>query len=604
MKMQFLGAARTVTGSSILLDTGSERLLVDCGLYQGTHELEERNYLGFDYVPAEIDFVLLTHAHIDHSGLLPRLWKLGFRGKILSTRATVDMCQVMLLDSASIHERDAQTRSRRRKKEGLPAREPLYVMSDAQGVIHHFEGHPYNEKTQISRGLSVRFRDAGHILGSSSVELWVSDPRQGQVKLGFSGDLGNHPVPILREPQPVEDVDYLVIESTYGDRLHEHQDGKVDLLRQIVSETVDRGGRLIIPAFAVGRTQELLYYLNELIEGRQIPPLPVFVDSPMAVSATEIYRSHTECYDDEARALLARHDSPFDFPGLEFTRELEESKRLNDLREPCVIISASGMATHGRIRHHLLRGLSHEKNTVLFVGFQAMGTLGRQLVDGAKSVRIFGEEIQVRAQVRTVSGFSAHADRNGLLHWLQGVSGEPQMVYVNHGEEDQSLAFAETVHRELGLGTTVPETKLVYELEFRPPERPPTGRRAEAPPAVQRQAGQVERIADNLLIQLRRLFSELAEFDEELVDAGTTADVQGTALMLDDVHKALDAAVEVVLEGTQTALRRELEARGLTETKPWSELLRLVDARRRTVLQSHAELRSTILKLAERLPPP
>jgi metallo-beta-lactamase family protein len=603
MKMEFLGAARTVTGSSILLDTGQEKILVDCGLYQGTRELEERNYLGFDYAPAEIDFVLLTHAHIDHSGLLPRLWKLGFRGKIVTTSATVDMCGVMLRDSAAIHERDAVTRSKRRKKEGGPPREPLYLMADAEGALHHLWGMAYNQKTPISKNLAVRFCDAGHILGSASVELWVSDPRRGEVKLAFSGDLGNHPVPILRTPQPVEDADYLVIESTYGDRLHEHRDGKADVLREIIMDTVSRSGRLIIPSFAVGRTQELLYYLNGLIEGRHIPPIPVFVDSPMAVSATEIYRSHTECYDEGARALLARHDSPFDFPGLEFTRELEESKRLNTLREPCVVISASGMATHGRIRHHLVNGLPDERNTVLFVGFQALGTLGRELLDGAKSVRIFGQDVHVRASVRSASGFSAHADRDGLLQWLRGLQGEPQLVFVNHGEEAQSLAFAETVHREFGLGTTVPEPKAVFELELHPPTRPVVVRGAEPPPPVRRQAVHVERVADNLLTQLKRLFSDLAEADEELEHEGRAADVQSTAVLLDDLHKALLAVTEAALEGTEAALRREMEARGLMDTKPWSELLRLVGVRRRTVVQSHEELRSTILKLAERLPP-
>jgi metallo-beta-lactamase family protein len=521
---------------------------------------------------------------------------------VIATSATVDMCQVMLLDSAAIHERDAESRSRRRKKEGGPPRDPLYRISDAQGVLHHFQGVPYDRWTELTKHVSVRFRDAGHILGSASVELWARDPRRGEVKLGFSGDLGNHPMPILRAPQPVEEADYLVIESTYGDRLHERHDGRSEELREIVIETVDRGGRLIIPAFAVGRTQEILYHLNGLIEGRRIPPVPVFVDSPMAVSATEIYRAHTECYDEEARALVERRDSPFDFPGLEFTRELEESKRLNDLREPCIVISASGMATHGRIRHHLVHGLSEERNTVLFVGFQALGTLGRQLVDGATSVHIFGDEVPVRAQIRTASGFSAHADRDGLLRWLQGLQEEPQLVLVNHGEEAQSLAFAETVHRDLGLTATVPEAKAVIELELRPPARPVAPRAAEAPPSVRQQAGHVERVAEHLLIQLRRLFAELAEADEELQDAGRAADVQGTAVLLDDLLKALEAAVDAALEGTEAALRRELEARSLLDKKPWSELLRLVEARRRSVVRSHEELRSTILKLAERLP--
>jgi metallo-beta-lactamase family protein len=601
MKMQFLGAARTVTGSSILVDTGREKVLVDCGLYQGNRELEERNYLGFDYQPAEIDFVLLTHAHIDHSGLLPRLWNLGFKGRVVTTAATADMARVMLLDSASIHERDAEYRAKRRRREKLPPRDPLYRLPDAQGVLELFQGFGYDQKVQISRGLAVRFRDAGHILGSASIELWASDGRH-EVRLGFSGDLGYEQRPILRDPQPIDEADYLVVESTYGDRLHEPRELMLEELRQLIVETEGSGGRLIVPSFAVGRTQELLYYLHGFFESRQVPSLPVFVDSPMAIDATAIYRRHPECYDEEARERLQRGDSPFEFPGLQYMRELEESKSLNDFKGPCIVISASGMATHGRVRHHLLHGLPRKNNTVLFVGFQAGGTLGRALVEGAETVRIFGEEVPVRAAVRTMSGFSAHADRDGLLRWLGALGDEPQMLFVNHGEEDQSLAFAETVHNELGLSTTVPEPKSVFQLEARRVSRDvAAARRERLPEALLREATRLEHESQSFEARLRRLLTELGKRSEELQESDAAGLAESAAIVLDDLHRTLELLVEALLEGTETSLRQCLDVLGVAETRPWSELLRLVSVRRRTVVQSHEEFRAAVLKLAERL---
>lgn len=606
MKLQFLGAARTVTGSSILLDTGNEKVLIDCGLYQGSRELEERNYLGFEYAPSDIDFVLLTHAHIDHAGLLPRLWKLGFRGKVVTTPASVDVGRVLLLDSASIQERDSESKSKRRHEEQKPPREPLYRVQDAEGVLGCFQAQPYDQKTQLSSSLTVCYRDAGHILGSASIEVWAKDPTRGEVKIVFSGDLGNHPVPILREPQQIAEADYLVIESTYGDRLHEHHGAeKIDELRKLVVDTTERGGRVIIPAFAVGRTQELLYYLNGLIETGRLPRIPVFVDSPMAVSATSLYRKHTECYDADARKLLEQNDSPFEFPGLEFVRATEDSKALNDLRKPCIIISASGMASSGRIRHHLVHGLPDSRNTVLFVGFQGAGTLGRILLDGLKNVRIVGQEVPVRAEIRSVSGFSGHADKNALLAWLGALKDEPQLTFVNHGEEQQSLAFAETVHQELGLSTTVPEPKSVFPLEpgarSRAQQRRPQTQPVAAAPLLgavhaETPIGKVsETDAARLAVRVRDMVAAL--------DALEPSD-PGAAELRAKLLAELQALNEAVLDRTESGVQEKLRTLGPREGERQSDLLRLVRDRRRAVTRSHDEFRAAISQVAERTATP
>ena len=466
MQLTFLGAARQVTGSRFWLQTSAGNILVDCGLYQGQDHPRVQNKLDFDFDPTAIDWVLLTHAHIDHSGLLPRLYKLGFRGQVITTEATADLCELMLLDSAHIQQEDAQfdlKKWRRRGRPGPPP-QPLYTVKDAEQCLQTFQPVAYDEKISLAPELTVRFCDAGHILGSASIEVWAGNGDQ-QRKIVFSGDIGGPDRPILRDPQVPEGADFVVIESTYGDRSHDPHSHSLFRLKDIVRTTLRRGGHLLIPAFAVGRTQEVLFEIAELIRSGDIPETPVFVDSPMAIEATEIFRRHPECFDAEMRHLIASHRSPFRFPGLKITRNREESMAINDFRQPCIIISASGMCTGGRIRHHLRHHLSHNDDTLLFVGYQAAGTLGRRILDGAQYVEIFpGETHEVRCEVESLQGFSAHADRAGLLAWLQEAAQQAQAVFVVHGEQQPALAFRDAATERLDFPIYIPEVFDSYDL--------------------------------------------------------------------------------------------------------------------------------------------
>lgn len=457
MKLTFLGAARTVTGSHYLLEANGRRLLIDCGMTQGPEHFRHQGRPDFLLDYRQADMVLLTHAHIDHSGNLPLISRLGFTGPVYATAATVDLCGVMLPDSAHIQEEDARHDLRKWRDGGRigPPPAPLYSLEDVEQALKLFRGVAYDETVELAPGLRARWRDAGHILGAASIELWITEGDK-QTKLVFSGDIGSPGRPLLRDPTAIEDADYVVMESTYGNRRHESAEIKSDRLQRLIEQTERNHGHIIIPAFAVGRVQELLYELNNLVEHRMVPRLPVYVDSPLAVSATEISRKHKECFDEETRALLAAGDDPMDFPGLKLTRETAESKAINYQRGPMIIIASSGMCTGGRIRHHLQNHLDHGNDTILFVGYQAAGTLGRYLQEGNHVVKVFGKKMAVRARVRSLRSFSAHADADGLLSWLKSVQG-PRAVFVTHGEEDAALDFAALAHRELGAPTLVPE---------------------------------------------------------------------------------------------------------------------------------------------------
>ncbi len=464
MQLAFYGAARTVTGSQYLLTTDYGRLLIDCGMFQGSGHMREQNRMDFHFNPAEIDHMLLTHAHIDHCGLLPRLVANGFNGRIFVTEPTADLAEIMLLDSAHIQEEDAEYDRRKWQKHGHigPPPQPLYTTADVQPALSLMRPVAYDEMVQIAPGLRARFRDAGHILGSAIIELWVGEG-DDQTKLVFSGDVGRKDQPLLRDPATIADADYLVIESTYGNRLHAPiQEQETDFAR-IVENVIRRRAHLVIPAFAVGRTQEVLYELNLLVEGGRIRPVPVYLDSPLAIKATEIVRDHRECFDAEALVLLAKGDQPTDFPGLQSTQSVEESKAINTMRGPFIVISASGMCTAGRIRHHLRNHLPHPDDTVLLIGFQAAGTLGRLLQEGIERVKLFGEWHPVAAQIKTLTGFSAHADLPELLEWAAGIKGV-KAVFVTHGEEEAGLDFAATLHHKLGLTSYVPEAEFVADL--------------------------------------------------------------------------------------------------------------------------------------------
>ena len=445
MKLQFYGAARTVTGSMHLLTVNDSRILLDCGLFQGRRkESYERNrYLPFD--ATGVDAMVLSHAHIDHSGNIPSLVKNGFGGNIYATPATRDLCSAMLRDSGHIQEEDAAYINKKRVRQGLPPIEPLYTQEDAARSLGQFVSVGYHRPLPVAPGVTVTFYDAGHILGSAVVVLDLEENGTHK-RLVFSGDLGREQMPILRDPEPVDGADVLIIESTYGDRLHDPIETKDRELRDVVLETYRRGGKLIVPAFAVGRTQELVYTLHHLVQAHKIPELPIFVDSPLAVNVTEIFRLHPECYDEEVRAFMEAGNTrdPFGFHRLTYVRSVEGSKELNFLREPAIIISASGRAEAGRILHHLKNNIEDPRNTVLIVGWQAPDTLGRRLVERQPVVKIFGEEYQLKAQVRTINAFSAHADRNDLLGYARQLGPERlEATFVVHGEEASSLALAE-----------------------------------------------------------------------------------------------------------------------------------------------------------------
>ncbi|MGI6093337.1 MAG: MBL fold metallo-hydrolase [Veillonellaceae bacterium] len=454
MRLTFLGAARMVTGSSFLLEVGEDKILIDCGMFQGSKAISALNRRPFLYDPTSVTGVLLSHAHIDHSGLLPKLCKEGFKGPIYATKVTTELCRIMLADSAHIQEYDAQLANRKGQRAGKIPLEPIYTLDDAYSCLTQFKPVAYNTELVLSPSITVRFQDAGHILGSSVIEIWVTE--QGKTtKLLFSGDLGQPDQPIIKDPTYVDEADYIITESTYGDRKHEHYD-KEEKFAEIINDTIARGGNIIIPSFAVGRTQAVLYYISKLQKAGIIPDIKVVIDSPLAISATDIFMHNTQDFDSEVLEMLRNQAGPLDMPNLIFTKTAEESKALNSLDEPAVIISASGMADAGRILHHLKHNLWRPESSVLFVGYQAQGSLGRRLIEGARRVKIIGEEISVKAQIHNIDGFSAHADQDQLLNWLGHFKKTPSNIFIVHGEYDMSEPFARMIESNLGYSTYIP----------------------------------------------------------------------------------------------------------------------------------------------------
>ncbi|WP_051275787.1 MBL fold metallo-hydrolase RNA specificity domain-containing protein [Desulfovirgula thermocuniculi] len=454
MRVRFLGAAQTVTGSCFLLEAGYLRLMVDCGMFQGPRELRERNYSPFAVDPGTVDYVLLTHAHIDHSGLLPKLVKRGFRGKILATPATVDLCAVMLPDSGHIQEMEVERLNRKAQRAGRPLVEPIYTVEDAHRAMEFFRPVEYGETVRLTPEISVRFLDAGHILGSAMVEVEVREGGQA-VRLVFSGDLGGKGRPFVRDPAPVKEADFLFMESTYGDRLRPQED-RLKALEEVVFETYRKGGNLIIPAFAVERTQDLIYDFHLLINSGRFPPMKIYIDSPMATAVTETFKKYTCYYDEEASQLINQDKNPLNMEVLHFARTREESMALNAIKGGAIIIAASGMCEAGRIKHHLKHNLWRPECTVLFVGYQAPGTKGRRIKDGAKFVRIHGEEIAVKAAVRSIEGYSTHADQAEILEWLGNLQKPPLRLFLVHGEPASLAALAAEIRRRYGFEVHVP----------------------------------------------------------------------------------------------------------------------------------------------------
>ncbi len=474
MKITFLGATQIVTGSNFLVEAAGKKFLVDCGMYQGKASLELENSDPFLYDVQDIDFMLLTHAHIDHSGRIPKLYNEGYRNPIYATKATCDLCSIMLPDSGHIQEMEIEWRNRKRKREGKKPLPPLYTAEEAMKCHEIFRAVDYDDIVEITDDISVRFNDAGHMLGSAIIEVWATENGK-TTKAVFTGDLGNNDLPLLDSPTMISTADYVVMESTYGSRLHLKNDKKAEMFLDIVSETLNNGGTVVIPSFAVGRTQEILYEIDRLKDEKGQDPefaekyktvmsASVYVDSPLAISATEIFKKNTELFEEEIQEKIKSGDHPLDFPGLQFTRTAEESKELNDMNKPCIIISASGMCEVGRIKHHLKHNLWNPNSTILFVGYQAPGTLGRKIVDGEKTVKIFGEEIAVNARIEYIEGYSGHADQEWLLNFVYSFTTPPKHIFLVHGEKEGQQVLKGKIEETTGIKVTIPSFGQTFEL--------------------------------------------------------------------------------------------------------------------------------------------
>lgn len=475
MKLKFCGAARTVTGSCFYIDTGSFKFLVDCGAFQGDDETEKLNYEPFGFDPGQLDAVFLTHAHFDHSGRIPILVKQGFKGRIIGTQPTRDLAKVVLLDAAKIQQEEYdrwQTRSKFQKETkdssaqgtAYESREPLFTEQDVEEVFNLFDIYPYGSSVSISEGVEFRMRDAGHILGSCTFEFWIKTSEGREKKIVFSGDLGQPGARIVRDPDLIREADYVVCEATYGNRLHKSKDETTLELLSILKQAQQEGSNVLIPSFAIERTQEILYEINMFVENKILENIEVYLDSPMASKATEIFKQYPTFYDDDARRLLEKGDDPFHFKGLTTIDSADESRRLINKRG-VVIIAGSGMCTGGRIVHHIKNNIEKENTHMVFVGYQVAGTLGRKLVDGEQEIRVMGQPLQVRAKIHTLGGFSAHGDQRDLRYWLRGFGHSPEKIFIVHADEEIAIGFASNIKTELGVEVDVPKFNEEFELK-------------------------------------------------------------------------------------------------------------------------------------------
>lgn len=498
MKIRFCGATEGVTGSCHLLITDKANVLLDCGQFQGGKALDRLNYREFPFEPSEIDCLVLSHAHIDHCGRIPLLVKRGFRGNIFCTKATADLLPIMLRDSGYIHEKEAEWANKKAERKGQPLVQPLYTVADAEESLRYVHPVLYDQLIEVSEGIHVCFNDAGHILGSAETELWVQEG-DAETKIVFSGDLGVNHRPILRDPTIIRHADYVIMESTYGNRLHPENAMSIEKLVKVILRTVERGGTVVIPSFAVGRTQEMIYQLNMLYDENpeiygKLKNVPVYIDSPMANAATEVFKKNTAVFDDDFKAFMDKGDHPLEFKNLHFTQSTEESQALNSDRKPKIIISASGMCEAGRIRHHLKHNLWNPKCSIVFVGYQAEGTLGRKLVEGAESVNLFGEEIQVNAEIVNLEGFSGHADRDGLAHWVGSFVTHP-VVFLVHGEKESKENFAAYLGENLDIHPIVIQQNSEFELV---PGRRPEGTHMEPVSTFQLDADEINALRNKI----------------------------------------------------------------------------------------------------------
>lgn len=464
--ISFHGAARNVTGSKYLVENGKSRVLVDCGMYQ-ERNLRDRNWNPFVFDPPNVDAVVLTHGHLDHCGLLPKLVNEGFKGRIVCTSATADISKIVIEDSGHIQEEDAKYKKKRHEREGRKGKypeKPLYTAEDARNVFPLFQSTTYNREVEVAPGVSVTFRDAGHILGSSILEMKISDGKKTR-KIVFSGDLGRWDKPILEDPTMVSEADYVVCESTYGDREHEPIDESARHFDDIVTSTIEAGGRVVIPTFAIERSQELLYELSGMMYEGRIPKVQIFFDSPMAIRVSDVFEKHPELFDDDMAELVRKKQSPFNLPFLEETRSTAASKAINDHPGPCIIMAGSGMCTGGRVKHHIVQNIHRPESTLLFVGYQAVGTLGRILRDGADSIRLFGRNHEVKMRIEQINGFSGHADKNELLKWLDGFKSPVRRLFITHGEQLATAAFSVAAAEATGWDVAVPDYHEVMPLD-------------------------------------------------------------------------------------------------------------------------------------------
>lgn len=538
MRVTFLGGVRTVTGSATLFEKGSLKWLVDCGMFQGGKEIEKKNYHTGFYHPRDLSFIILTHAHIDHSGLIPKLVREGFRGKVVCTKATRDLCEVMLRDSGHIQEMEAEWQNRKSRRSGGRGEAPLYTAADAEKSLRFFSPVHYNEIISLADGIRVRFQDAGHILGSSIIELWVEEGGEGK-KLVFSGDLGNSGQPIVRDPSQIKEADLLWLESTYGNRFHKSREETSLELLKIVQDAIGHQAKMIIPAFAVERTQDIIYTLGQFMREGLIPSIPIYIDSPLAISATEIFKKNSDYFDRETKEILSQGENPLDPPEIVYTRTTEESKAINEDERPGIIISASGMCDSGRIKHHLKHHLWREKSHVVFIGYQGEGTIGRRIVDGAESVRLFGEPVAVKARIHTLGGFSAHADQKGLLEWLSHFENPKLEVIVNHGEENVSMELSQLIRERFNLKAEVPRWR-EKRILFAPGERPISEEAREEEVAPEETFHILLRHLDRNYKRLRRKLKRWRGMGEETQDPHRLRQLEEVNRKIEELESELD----------------------------------------------------------------
>ena len=530
MQIEFVGGARTVTGSSYILKDDDFCIMIDCGMFQGKHELSRRNNLELIYAPDKIDAILLSHAHIDHSGLIPKIVKSGFYGNIYATKPTAELCAIMLTDCAHVQEVDLKFINRRNKKLGLPLEKPLYTIEDAEKAMENFVSVSYGEIIQIHPRVMACFRDAGHILGASILEIWVEEHGK-QTKIVFSGDLGSKDQALVNDPTIIEEADYVLIESTYGNRQHKNKDDTYDEFKDIINALLNNKGNIVIPSFAVERTQEVICIIRKMQDAGDIPIIPVYIDSPMAIFATEVFQNNKEYLDEESRAMIDSGKSPLEFENLHFTRSTEESKALNQLARGAIIISASGMCTAGRIKYHLANNIYNPNSSVIFVGYQAEGTLGRRIIEGVKRINLYGEEVVVNAQIHTLGGFSAHADRNELLEWIGHFKNKDMKVFVVHGEELTTTSLSDAIKENYGFRTYTPRWGEIVDLQ--------TGKSTMAEYGVSPEYSEVDLAID-------QLFKSMEELKRKYHKSVNESKRFSKKRVLNDIHD-LDSIIDAII---------------------------------------------------------